>query len=109
MAGHAGADLLHVDDLVELIDEQLADPGRWEGVTVDVGGAPEISLSCGRRPSCVASSPAAPSPSGRRPRATGGRVRIYISTADGSTGLPTGDPDETHERSSPAARVAHRS
>ena len=31
-------DVLHVDDLVELIDEQLIDPDRWDGVTVNVGG-----------------------------------------------------------------------
>jgi CDP-paratose 2-epimerase len=38
-------DLLHVDDLVELIDEQLAEPGQWQGVTVNVGGGAESSLS----------------------------------------------------------------
>jgi CDP-paratose 2-epimerase len=38
-------DLLHVEDLVELIDEQLAAPERWAGVTVNVGGGPEVSLS----------------------------------------------------------------
>jgi CDP-paratose 2-epimerase len=48
--GYAGAgkqvrDLLHVDDLVELVDEQLSDPERWAGVTANVGGGPEVSLS----------------------------------------------------------------
>ena len=38
-------DLLHVEDLVDLIDEQLADPGRWAGRTVNVGGGREVSLS----------------------------------------------------------------
>ena len=38
-------DLLHVDDLVELIDEQLGDPARWAGRTVNVGGGREVSLS----------------------------------------------------------------
>jgi CDP-paratose 2-epimerase len=38
-------DLLHVDDLVDLIDEQLANPERWSGVTVNVGGGSECSLS----------------------------------------------------------------
>jgi CDP-paratose 2-epimerase len=38
-------DLLHVDDLLTLIDEQLRDPGRWDGVTVNVGGGRPCSLS----------------------------------------------------------------
>ena len=38
-------DLLHVDDLIELIDEQLADPAFWAGRTVNVGGGREVSLS----------------------------------------------------------------
>jgi CDP-paratose 2-epimerase len=38
-------DVLHVDDLVELIDQQLLDPDHWEGVTANVGGGPERSLS----------------------------------------------------------------
>lgn len=38
-------DLLHIDDLVELISEQLLDPGGWDGRTVNVGGGAERSLS----------------------------------------------------------------
>lgn len=38
-------DLLHVDDLLELVDEQLGDPGRWAGATVNVGGGRACSLS----------------------------------------------------------------
>jgi CDP-paratose 2-epimerase len=38
-------DLLHVDDLVDLIDEQLGAPDRWAGVTVNVGGGRDVSLS----------------------------------------------------------------
>ena len=38
-------DLLHVEDLVELIDEQLMDPERWAGATVNVGGGAGCSLS----------------------------------------------------------------
>jgi CDP-paratose 2-epimerase len=38
-------DLLHVADLVELIDEQLKMPERWDGVVANVGGGPEYSLS----------------------------------------------------------------
>ena len=38
-------DLLHVDDLCELILEQLGDPGAWDGATLNVGGGIAGSLS----------------------------------------------------------------
>lgn len=38
-------DLLHVDDLVELVDEQLSDRDRWAGFKGNVGGGYECSLS----------------------------------------------------------------
>jgi CDP-paratose 2-epimerase len=38
-------DLLHVDDLLELLDHQLSDPQRWDGAKVNVGGGRERSLS----------------------------------------------------------------
>jgi CDP-paratose 2-epimerase len=36
---------VHVDDLVDLIDEQLGEPARWAGATVNVGGGRDGSLS----------------------------------------------------------------
>jgi CDP-paratose 2-epimerase len=38
-------DLLHVEDLVDLVERQLLDPGVWDGRTVNVGGGRECSLS----------------------------------------------------------------
>ena len=38
-------DLLHVDDLVELIERQLSAPDEWNGRTLNVGGGREVSLS----------------------------------------------------------------
>jgi CDP-paratose 2-epimerase len=38
-------DLLHVDDLVELVDEQLSDPEGWAGFVGNVGGGRDHSLS----------------------------------------------------------------
>jgi CDP-paratose 2-epimerase len=38
-------DLLHVDDLVDLVERQLLDPEDWDGVTANVGGGRECSLS----------------------------------------------------------------
>lgn len=43
--GRQVRDLLHVEDLVELIDEQLGEPDRWAGATVNVGGGRKGSLS----------------------------------------------------------------
>jgi len=38
-------DLLHVEDLVDLVERQLLDPSGWDGRTVNVGGGRECSLS----------------------------------------------------------------
>jgi CDP-paratose 2-epimerase len=38
-------DLLHVDDLVDLIERQLAAPEHWDGITANVGGGQGCSLS----------------------------------------------------------------
>ena len=38
-------DLLHIDDLLELVEEQVGDPEGWAGVTANVGGGRVGSLS----------------------------------------------------------------
>jgi len=38
-------DLLHVEDLIDLVERQLLDPEGWDGRTVNVGGGRECSLS----------------------------------------------------------------
>ncbi len=43
--GRQVRDLLHVDDLVDLVSEQLADPGAWDGFVGNVGGGRDVSLS----------------------------------------------------------------
>ena len=44
-SGKQVRDLLHVDDLVDLLDDQLQRAGHWDGVTVNVGGGRPCSLS----------------------------------------------------------------
>jgi CDP-paratose 2-epimerase len=44
-SGKQVRDLLHVWDLARLLDEQLSDPARWDGATVNVGGGRASSLS----------------------------------------------------------------
>ncbi|MBS1887194.1 MAG: NAD-dependent epimerase/dehydratase family protein [Actinobacteria bacterium] len=38
-------DLLHVEDLVDLVERQLLDPAKWDGRTVNAGGGRACSLS----------------------------------------------------------------
>lgn len=44
-SGKQVRDLLHVDDVVELLDDQLERPEHWAGVTANVGGGRAFSLS----------------------------------------------------------------
>lgn len=44
-SGKQVRDLLHVDDLIDLVDDQLGDQDAWAGVTANVGGGRECSLS----------------------------------------------------------------
>jgi CDP-paratose 2-epimerase len=38
-------DLVHADDVVDLVIRQLAEPERWSGVVANAGGGREVSLS----------------------------------------------------------------
>ena len=44
-SGKQVRDLLHIDDLVDLVDDQLSRPETWDGAVVNVGGGRETSLS----------------------------------------------------------------
>jgi CDP-paratose 2-epimerase len=44
-SGRQVRDLLHIEDLTELLDEQLTHPERWDGVVANVGGGRDCSLS----------------------------------------------------------------
>lgn len=44
-SGKQVRDLLHVEDLVDLLALQVSEPERWDGVTANVGGGRECSLS----------------------------------------------------------------
>ncbi len=78
-SGKQVRDLLHVDDLADLVDEQIADLPRWDGMTVNVGGGRAGSLSL------LETTELCRELSGRRVDVTPSRdsrpgdVRIYIS------------------------------
>ena len=44
-SGKQVRDLLHVDDLLDLVEEQLLDPARWADTVFNVGGGRRCSLS----------------------------------------------------------------
>jgi CDP-paratose 2-epimerase len=68
-------DLLHVDDLLDLLAGQLSDPDQWDGVKVNVGGGLERSLSLQETTELCA-------------RITGNRVRIESTPEDRPGDVP---------------------
>jgi CDP-paratose 2-epimerase len=83
-SGKQVRDVLHVDDLVDLLDDQLARPEAWAGATVNVGGGRERSLSLQEttelcRELTGNDIPVAAAPQDPRP----GDVPIYISDCSG--------------------------
>jgi CDP-paratose 2-epimerase len=68
-------DLLHVDDLIDLIDRQLADPDRWDGFVGNVGGGRAGSLSLRETTALCA-------------EITGNRVRVLAETNSRTGDVP---------------------
>ncbi|MGE5281880.1 MAG: NAD-dependent epimerase/dehydratase family protein [Chloroflexota bacterium] len=72
-------DLLHVADLVDLIDEQLCDPDRWSGVIANVGGGSGRSLSLLEATELCREITGNEVPIGARPATRQGDVPVYLS------------------------------
>jgi CDP-paratose 2-epimerase len=72
-------DLLHIDDLVELIDEQLGDPQRWDGFVGNVGGGRRCSLSLLEATAICRELSGVEVPIGGSAEARLGDVPLYIS------------------------------
>jgi CDP-paratose 2-epimerase len=75
-------DLIHVDDLVELIEMQLADTGAWAGTTFNVGGGRDSSLSLLETTALCRELTGNEVPIGPAGEARPGDLRIYISDCD---------------------------
>lgn len=78
--GRQVRDLLHVLDLVDLLEEQLLAPAEWAGVTANVGGGRAVSLSLREATAlCVEltgrETEIVPAPDDHRP----GDVPLYLS------------------------------
>ena len=72
-------DLLHVDDLIDLVDDQLGDPQRWRGVSANVGGGREGSLSLLETTEICRELTGNEIPIGAEPKTRPGDVPIYLS------------------------------
>jgi CDP-paratose 2-epimerase len=78
-SGKQVRDLLHIDDLVDLVDEQLGDPERWSGVTANVGGGREGSLSLLETTALCRELTGNEVPIGVEPETRPGDVPVYLS------------------------------
>lgn len=95
-SGKQVRDLLHVDDLVGLIDEQLERPDVWAGATVNVGGGRERSLSLRETTDLcreLTGNPVAVQPVAGEPRP--GDVPIYVSDCAHLAQLTSWQPART--------------
>jgi CDP-paratose 2-epimerase len=88
-------DLLHVDDLVELIDRQLASPDHWRGETVNVGGGREISLSLAETTEICRDLTGREVPVEPAGESRTGDVRIYLTDATKLYGMTDWRPRHT--------------
>jgi CDP-paratose 2-epimerase len=74
-------DLIHVEDVVDLIDLQLSSPGEWAGRLVNVGGGREISLSLAETTALCRELTGNEVPVGAADSDRPGDVRIYLTDA----------------------------
>jgi CDP-paratose 2-epimerase len=72
-------DLLHVDDLVDLVDLQLTDPAAWRGRTYNVGGGRAGSLSLQETTAICRELSGGEVPITPVPETRAGDVRCYLS------------------------------
>jgi CDP-paratose 2-epimerase len=94
-SGKQVRDLLHVEDLLVLIDEQLSDPGRWDGVTANVGGGRSCSLSLLETTALCAEITGNHLEIGTEARTRPGDVPVYLSDCSRLSGLTSWRPRRT--------------
>ena len=81
-AGKQVRDLVHIDDVVDLIDEQLECPDQWAGVTVNVGGGRESSLSLVETTDLCRELTGNAVAIGSHPQTRPGDIPIYVSDCE---------------------------
>jgi CDP-paratose 2-epimerase len=78
-SGKQVRDLLHVEDLLELLEPQLLEPGYWDGATVNVGGGRDCSLSLLETSALCAEITGNAIEPASEPRTRPGDVPLYVS------------------------------
>ena len=101
--GHGGTgrqvrDLLHVADLVDLVEEQVLDPGHWAGRTVNVGGGREVSLSLREATELCVELTGREVPVAAEPVDRPGDVALYLSDTTRLEGLTDWRPKRDARR-----------
>lgn len=90
-------DVLHIDDLVDLVEEQLGEPHRWAARTFNVGGGHASSLSLLETTELCQRITGVERAVGRQPTARQGDVPLYISDCSAlfehTTWRPTRSPE----------------
>jgi CDP-paratose 2-epimerase len=85
-------DLLHVEDLADLIEDQLLRPEHWDRRTVNVGGGRGFSLSLQETTELCAEITGNRIDVGRSSGSRPGDVRIYLSDCERLRGLTDWQP-----------------
>lgn len=88
-------DVLHVADLAALVNEQLAEPERWSGATVNVGGGADRSLSLAETTDICRELTAKDLEIGSEVSVRPGDVPIYISDCSKLFGLTSWRPSRS--------------
>jgi len=97
-AGKQVRDLLHVEDLVDLVERQLLAPGEWDGRTVNVGGGRECSLSLRETTAICRELTGNEVPIEPEPETRAGDVPIYLSDCARLFGLDEWRPQRSAEQ-----------
>jgi CDP-paratose 2-epimerase len=94
-SGKQVRDLLHIDDLVDLVDEQLGDPDSWSGVVANVGGGRECSLSLLETTALCRELTGSEVPIGSEAKTRPGDVPVYLSDCSRLQSLTSWRPRRT--------------
>ncbi len=97
-AGKQVRDLLHVEDLVDLVERQLLAPEQWDGRTVNVGGGRECSLSLRETTDICRELSGNEVPIEPEPETRAGDVPIYLSDCARLFGLDEWRPQRSAQQ-----------
>jgi CDP-paratose 2-epimerase len=97
-SGKQVRDLLHVEDLVDLVERQLMNSAAWDGRTVNVGGGRECSLSLLETTEICRRLTGNEVPIAAAPETRAGDVPVYLSDCARLFGLDEWRPRRSAEQ-----------